>query len=93
MLVMKVPSGPPIHMVTKSTINHYLVPKHEKITAKEKEQLLKKYDLATVRDLPKIFKKDAAISEFEPQEEDVIKITRESPTAGTAIFYRVVVDD
>ena len=70
---------------------HTLTPKHLKISEKEKAQLLEKYHV-TSKELPKIMKGDAAIKEFDPKPGDVIKIIRKSPTAGEAIFYRVVSD-
>ena len=60
-------------------------------TEKEKDKLLDKYKIST-RQLPKIAKKDAAIQHLDVKVRDVIKITRKSPTAGEAVFYRVVTD-
>lgn len=69
---------------------HVLVPKHVKLSEKEKKALFEKY-VADLRDLPRIFKTDPAISALGAKEGDVIKITRESATAGVAIFFRRVV--
>lgn len=69
---------------------HILVPKHVKITDKEKEKLLKKYNI-TLLELPKIRKKDPAIAHLGAKTGDVIKIIRKSSTAGESIFYRGVV--
>jgi len=69
---------------------HALVPKHVKLNEKEKKDLFEKY-VADLRDLPKIFKDDAAIQPLDVKEGDIIKIFRKSPTAGEAIFYRRVV--
>ena len=71
--------------------NHVLVPKHEKCSETEKKALLKKYGV-TISDLPKISINDAAIVDMNLGPGDVIKITRDSPTAGTTIFYRVVIE-
>ncbi len=68
---------------------HRLVPKHEKISDQEKADLFKKYDI-TLKQLPKILAKDPAIAGHKVKEGDVIKISRNSPTAGTAVFYRRV---
>ena len=70
---------------------HILTPKHIKISDREKAQLLEKYHV-TSKELPKILKTDPAIKELEPKIGDVIKIIRKSPTAGDAIFYRVISD-
>jgi len=71
-------------------VEHILIPKHTKLSDKEKESLFKKYNLAG-RELPMIFENDAAIARLDAKPGDVIKIERNSPTAGTAFFYRMVV--
>jgi DNA-directed RNA polymerase subunit H len=70
---------------------HILVPKHSKVSEKEKKELLEKFKIS-VYDLPVIPKKDPAIKEMEVEPGDVIKIIRKSPTAGEAIFYRCVIN-
>ena len=70
---------------------HILTPKHIKISEKEKILLLEKYQV-TSKELPKVFKTDAAIKDLDAKIGDVIKILRKSPTAGESIFYRVVTD-
>ncbi len=69
---------------------HVLVPKHIKLTEKEKKELLEKYNI-TLRELPKILKKDPAIKHLNLKQGDIIKIIRKSQTAGESIFYRGVV--
>ena len=71
---------------------HNLVPKHIKLSEKEKDELLKKYGVV-VRQLPKISKKDPAIKHLDVQIGDVIKIMRSSETAKEAVFYRGVSDE
>ncbi len=71
--------------------DHILVPKHEKCSETEKKAILKKYGI-TVADLPKISINDAAIVDMELQPGDMVKITRDSPTAGKSIFYRIVIE-
>jgi DNA-directed RNA polymerase subunit H len=68
---------------------HSLIPKHVKLSDKEKEALLKKYNI-TLSELPKILKDDPAIQSIGAKSGDVIKIIRKSPTAGEAVFYRGV---
>jgi DNA-directed RNA polymerase subunit H len=70
---------------------HLLVPKHAKVSEKEKKELIEKYKIA-VYDLPFIAKNDPAIKELEVQSGDIVKIIRKSPTAGEAVFYRCVVN-
>lgn len=69
---------------------HALVPKHEKISEKEKEEVLKQYN-SRIEDFPRILKKDAALVGMNVKFGDLIRITRKSPTAGQTIFYRTVV--
>ena len=70
---------------------HILIPKHTKLSAKEKADLLKHYNIA-LSNLPSIVKDDSAVSHLTPKADDIIKIVRKSSTAGQSIFYRVVVD-
>ncbi len=73
-------------------LKHVLVPKHTKLSEKEKEELFKKYNI-TIRELPKILISDPAIRHLNPKENDVIKIERNSITAGKSVFYRGVIND
>lgn len=70
-------------------VQHILVPKHIKLSDKEKEEVLKKYNIK-VGDLPKIFLSDPALADLDVKEGDVIKIIRKSPTSGEAVYYRGV---
>ena len=70
---------------------HVLVPKHSKISDKEKKELLDKYS-ASLKELPRILKADPAIQNLDVKEGDIIKILRKSPTAGEIVFYRRVVN-
>jgi len=68
-----------------------LVPEHVKLTDKEKKELLGNYHIS-LKELPKISKKDPAIEHLNAKEGDVIKIIRKSKTASEAIFYRGVIN-
>jgi DNA-directed RNA polymerase subunit H len=70
---------------------HILVPEHEKCSETEKKALLKRYNI-TIKDLPKISINDAAIVDMNLAPGDVVKIIRDSPTAGKNAFYRVVIE-
>ncbi|MBN2454016.1 DNA-directed RNA polymerase subunit H [Candidatus Woesearchaeota archaeon] len=70
---------------------HALVPKHTKLSEKEKNELFKKYKIEA-DSLPGISKNDAAISDLNVKLGDVIKIVRNSSTAKTSVFYRVVLN-
>lgn len=73
----------------ESVTKHSLVPKHVKLNEKEKNEILTTYRIS-VKELPKISKKDPSIQHLDPNPGDVIKILRESKTAGQTIFYRGV---
>lgn len=82
-------------MATKKNIilvpNHVYVPKHEIMTKKEAEQVLMQYNCKPT-ELPLIFVNDPAIIGLGVKPGDMIKITRNSPTAGESIYYRYVVE-
>lgn len=93
---VQVPSGPLEHgetMKEKTEINiknHSFVPKFIKLSEKEKEKILSDYNISS-RQLPRILIKDSAIQDLEELKEgDVIKIIRNSPTAGESNYYRIV---
>lgn len=72
--------------------NHYLVPKHEICDEQEIESLYERYELQPTS-LPTILITDPAIRHLEPKIGDIIKITRHSPTAGVAYYYRRVTNE
>jgi len=76
--------------MTFNITKHKLVPKHSKLSESEKEKVLEAYGI-TIKQLPKISKEDPAIKSFDVKNGDIIKIERPSKTAGTAIYYRVVI--
>ena len=69
---------------------HVLVPKHSKVSEKERKELFEKYAIE-LKDLPRVFKADPAIVDLDVKEGDIVKIVRNSPTAGLCVFYRRVV--
>ena len=71
---------------------HILVPKHSKLNQKETKQLFDKLQI-TIRELPRISIKDPAIAGLDVQLGDIIKVERNSPTAGKAVYYRGVVNE
>ena len=72
--------------------SHILVPKHSKLNQKETKALFSRLNI-TPRELPKISIKDPAIAGLDVKISDVIKIERQSPTAGKAIYYRGVTSE
>ena len=71
--------------------NHVYQPKHEILSKKEAEQILKKYNTKPSQ-LPYIMTTDKGLQDLDVRPGDVIKITRKSPTAGESVYYRYVVE-
>ena len=71
--------------------NHVYVPKHEIMTKKEAEQVLKEFN-CNATELPLIFVTDPAIIGLGVKPGDMIKITRRSGTSGISLYYRYVVE-
>jgi DNA-directed RNA polymerase subunit H len=71
--------------------DHVYVPKHEIMSKKDAEEVLKKYNCKPT-ELPLIFVNDPAILGLGVKPGDMIKITRASPTAGHSLYYRYVVE-
>ena len=69
---------------------HSLVPKHEVMSDTAVEKLLKQYKV-TKEQLPKIRSTDPAAEAIGAKKGQILKITRDSITAGKSIYYRVVV--
>lgn len=74
------------------TARHILVPEHVKLSAKEKEEVLTKHNISFIS-LPKIRLSDPALEHLDAKHGDIVKIIRKSATAGTAVFYRGVVNE
>jgi DNA-directed RNA polymerase subunit H len=71
--------------------DHVYIPKHEIMTKKEAEEVLKKFNCKP-SELPLIFVNDPAIIVLGVKPGDMIKISRNSNTAGESIYYRYVVE-
>lgn len=70
---------------------HILVPKHRRLSVEETNVLLETLNIS-VNQLPKILKSDFAIRHMDAEPGEVICIERDSPTAGKANYYRVVIN-
>ena len=70
---------------------HALVPFHEILTEKEKNQLLAQFKVKPYQ-MPQIKSGDPAVKAIGAKPGDVLKITRKSTTAGEHITYRYVVE-
>jgi DNA-directed RNA polymerase subunit H len=70
---------------------HKLIPDHKLLSDKEKEKVLENFNI-TGKELPKILNDDTSIMNLSAKSGDIIKVTRESKSAGTATYYRVVIN-
>lgn len=80
-------------LVEKPSFNlaaHKIVPKHEIMNPEEVQELLVHYN-CTKQQLPKIRFNDPVIKMLGAKPGAVIRITRDSLTAGMSVYYRVVV--
>jgi len=68
---------------------HKLVPKHEILSAEKTKELLEKYRVKPYQ-LPRIKASDIAVIAIGAEAGDILKITRESLTAGNYVSYRYV---
>ena len=71
--------------------DHVYVPKHEIMDLKESKKVLKEFNCQPT-ELPLIFVTDPAILGLGVKPGDMIRITRESQTAGQSTYYRYVVE-
>ena len=76
-------------MAKTQELEHELVPKHIKISDKEKEELFERYKISFF-DLPRISKADPSLVHLDIKSGDIIKIVKKSKTAGEAVYYRGV---
>mgnify|MGYP001031569642 CR=1 FL=1 len=70
---------------------HKLLPKHEILTEKEREQILSQYRVQPYQ-LPQIKASDPAVKAIDAKPGDVLRVIRKSSTAGEHIAYRYVVE-
>ena len=71
--------------------DHILVPKHELLTPEEKKKLLEEYKVEAYK-LPRIKTSDPAARAIGAKPGDIVRIIRDSQTAGKYISYRYVVE-
>ena len=71
--------------------DHMLVPKHEIMTEEEISDEFSDVDYE-FKDLPKIKSHDPVVNAIGAEPGNVLRITRESQTAGEFVTYRIVED-
>ncbi|KDE54309.1 DNA-directed RNA polymerase subunit H [Methanoculleus sp. MH98A] len=71
-------------------LNHEMVPDHQIMGEEEVADLLATYHI-TLEQLPKIYHDDPAVKTIGGEVGNVIRIIRDSRTAGRAEAYRLVV--
>jgi len=71
--------------------DHEAVPKHEILTAEEREKLLAEYMVHPYQ-LPRIQTSDPALKAIGARPGDIVRIIRKSQTAGKYVAYRYVVE-
>ncbi|MBQ2654324.1 MAG: DNA-directed RNA polymerase subunit H [Methanobrevibacter sp.] len=69
--------------------DHMLVPKHEIMTEEEISEEFSDVDYE-FKDLPKIRANDPVVEAIGAEPGNVLRITRESQTAGVFVTYRIV---
>ncbi len=71
--------------------DHEFVPKHEILTAEEREKLLAEYKVHPYQ-LQSIKASDPAITAIGARSGDIVRVIRKSSTAGKYVAYRYVVE-
>ena len=74
----------------RSIMNHFLVPIHEIVSEEDSLEIIKNNG-GKKEKFPQILLSDPVIEELEAKKGDLIRITRETPTAGKTTYYRVVI--
>ena len=72
-------------------MGHRLVPLHEIISEKERDELFKKYNIKQDQ-LPRILDTDSVAVSIGAKPGQILKITRKSQTAKKAVAYRLVIE-
>ncbi|MBC7100266.1 DNA-directed RNA polymerase subunit H [Methanothermobacter tenebrarum] len=75
----------------KDILKHQLVPEHVILSEEEAEKVLKEMKIHAEQ-LPSIRTDDPVVKAIGAKEGDILKIIRESPTAGKFVTYRIVQD-
>ena len=71
-------------------LEHESVPEHKILTEEEVEEIFKNLDYDKYQ-LPRIKADDPVVKAIGDEEDDVLKIKRDSETAGTFVTYRLLI--
>lgn len=71
--------------------DHILVPKHEILTPEERQEILVKFKVEAYQ-LPQIRTSDPAVRAIGARPGDIVRVLRDSATAGLYVAYRYVVE-
>ncbi|MDV2481283.1 DNA-directed RNA polymerase subunit H [Methanoculleus sp. Wushi-C6] len=71
-------------------LNHEMVPDHQIMSEEEVAALLATYNI-TLEQLPKVYHDDPAVKAIGGEVANVVRIVRDSRTAGRAEAYRLIV--
>jgi DNA-directed RNA polymerase subunit H len=77
--------------VKKDILKHQLVPEHVILSEEEAKKVLEEMKIHAEQ-LPRIRTDDPVVKAIGAKEGDILKIIRESPTAGRFVTYRIVQD-
>ncbi|MDY6930928.1 MAG: DNA-directed RNA polymerase subunit H [Halobacteriota archaeon] len=77
-------------MTESSILDHEMVPEHIIISEEEADLILKKYGI-TKGQLPKLKSSDPVAKQIGAKVGDVVKVIRNSPTAGRSVVYRMTI--
>ncbi|MEA3558171.1 MAG: DNA-directed RNA polymerase subunit H [Candidatus Thermoplasmatota archaeon] len=75
-----------------NVMENYLVPRHSIISEEEVKELLDRYGIK-LSQLPKILMMDPCSKALNAKPGDVLKVERQSPTAGSSNYYRIVIEE
>lgn len=75
----------------RDILKHQLVPEHVVLSEEEAEKVLEDMKVHA-QQLPRIRSDDPVVKAIGAKEGDILKIIRESPTAGKFVTYRIVQD-
>jgi len=73
-------------------VEHEMVPRHEVLSYEQKMKLLERYKIE-LNQLPRLLTTDPIARYYGLVAEQVVRIIRKSPTAGSYVTYRVLFDE